>query len=222
MWILGHCVCICLGMSKQQKSRAFELELYPDTESYDCYAVLKWIRDHYDYVFCYHDKDVFEEDAEAHKKGDLKKAHYHVIIRWSGCPRYAGGLSKEMGVESRFFLALDGGDNSKKSLKYRLRYLIHMDEYEKYQYPVSDVKGSGRLKRLFLQYVGACNNLSVDEKMRQIMKYIKNERYVSTFAFIEFCLDYDLLDFYHKYGREINRLLDEHNYHYSYVSYDST
>ena len=128
------------------KSRAFEVVLYPDTESYDCYSVLKWIRQRHDYVFVYHDKDEYEEDSEKHKKGDLKPPHYHVIIRWSGCPRYASGLSKELGVEERFFLPIHGNDDSRTCLKYRLRYLIHADELEKYQYPISDVKGSGKLK----------------------------------------------------------------------------
>ena len=209
-------------MIRQIKSRAFEVVLYPDTQSYDCYSVLKWIRRHYDYVFVLHDKDVYEEDTEDHKKGDLKPKHYHLILRWSGSPRYAAGLSKEMGVESRFFLPIHGEDCKTTSLKSRLRYLVHANELEKYQYPVSDVKGCGKLKELFLLYIGSANDLSDEEKLKQIMHFVRNNRYISTDNFLCFCMDYGLLKFYHKYGREINRLIDEHNYHFFHSRYDLT
>lgn len=209
-------------MGRKIKSRAFEVVLYPDTESYDCYQVLKWIRQHYDYVFVLHDKDEYEEDSDTHKKGDIKPKHYHLILRWSGAPRYAAGLSKEFGVEERFFLPIHGDDNKTTSLKNRLRYLIHANELEKYQYAISDVKGGGKLKNLFLLYVGSCNDLSEEEKLKQILDFVRAQRYISTDSFLCFCMDYGLLGFYHKFGREINRVLDEHNYHFVRSHYDLT
>lgn len=208
-------------MARSIKSRAFEVVLYPETESYDCYKVLKWIRQHYDYVFVLHDKDVYEKDSEEHKTGDIKPKHYHLILRWSGAPRYASGLSKELGVEERFFLPIHGDDNKTTSLKNRLRYLIHLNELEKYQYAITDVKGGGKLKNLFLLYVGSSNDLSDEEKLKQVLDFVRQQKYISTDSFLCFCMDYGLLGFYHKFGREINRVLDEHNYHYNWRTYDN-
>lgn len=32
------------------------------------------------YAFILHDKDTYKDDNENHKKGDIKKAHYHIVI----------------------------------------------------------------------------------------------------------------------------------------------
>lgn len=202
------------------KSRAFEVELYPDTETYDCYSVLKYIRLKYDYVFSFHDKDTYETDTDDHKKGDLKKAHYHVIIRWAGCPRYASGLSKELGVPERFFLPIHGDEKSRTCLKYRLRYQIHLNELEKYQYPVSNVKGSGKLKELFLLYVNAERNGSLEENNKAICNYIKSCKYISTMDLFLYCIDNGLYWDYKKNCSTYHRILDEHNYFYNYKDLD--
>ena len=202
------------------KSRAFRIELYPDTTSYDCYSVMKYIQKNYDCVWCFHDKDVWDEDTEDHKKGDLKKFHYHFVIRYSGCPRYIGGISKEIGVAKQFILPVFGDDNSRNNLKYSLTYLVHLHELEKYQYPLSDVKGSGKLKKLFLLYAGGDRNYSDEEFWFLFKDWVSKNRYISTSALIEYFCTEGVLKQGNKYRGYVTRMIDEHNFHYSYKDYD--
>lgn len=60
-----------------------------------------------------------------------KKEHYHLILSLDN-PRSEKSLSKRLGIPSNLFQHV-------KSLRASNRYLIHMDNEEKIQYPLTDV-----------------------------------------------------------------------------------
>ena len=103
-----------------KESRIFLGILYPDSESYDCQKVLSRLEDTFsDFAYIIHDKDVNEE-------GEIKKAHIH----WCGkksSPAPLSTISNALGVEA---------NNIKfcRNWKLSLRYLIHADNPEKFQY----------------------------------------------------------------------------------------
>lgn len=198
------------------KSRAFRIELYSETESYDSYKVLKHIVKNYDCVFIYHNKDMFDD-------GTPKKPHYHFVIRWSGAPRYSSGLAKELGIDERFILPCYGDDNTRTCLKYSLTYLVHKDELEKYQYSTKEVrfyKKDSKLYQLFKRFTFSDVQLSEGEILLEIDNFIKSQRYVSTSNLLFFTVSNGWHGVYKKYSSTVHRLLDEHNYHYSYKDYD--
>lgn len=108
------------------RSRTFALELYPEDETH--VDKLEYIKNFYEYAYILHDKDVWEEDTEEHKIGELKKPHWHVIIRLNN-PRSIESLKKELQmkhIETCNFYAYT-------------RYLIHKDQPQKYQYNKNEI-----------------------------------------------------------------------------------
>ena len=72
-------------------------------------------------------------DKDTNPTGEEKKAHYHVVIMFEG-PK-----TKEQAQE--IFTLINGvGCEKVNSLRGYARYLCHMDNPEKYQYPQEDVR----------------------------------------------------------------------------------
>lgn len=72
-------------------------------------------------------------DKDTNPTGEEKKAHYHVVIM------YEGPKTKEQAQE--VFKLINGvGCEKVNSLRGYARYLCHMDNPEKYQYPQEDVR----------------------------------------------------------------------------------
>ena len=202
-------------MKHEIKSRAFKILLYPVTESYDTYQVMKHIVKNYDYVSIYHDKDVKED-------GTPDDPHFHYVIRWTGAPRYASGLAKEFGIDSRFFIPIYGGDDTTTGLKYSLTYLVHKDLLDKYQYNTRLVrhKPNSKLFTLFRRYVFTDVQLSEGEILLELVEFVRKNRYVSTADMIIYTVQNGWHQVYKKYTSQVHRLMDEHNTHYNYDNYD--
>ena len=104
--------------------RLFSIILYEESDSYDIKQVLFNIKSNKYYAFILHNKD---ENA----KGEIKKPHYHIIIRVdNACTIDA--LSKKLGVPSNYI------QNIKNERAY-IRYLIHFDDADKYQYDLNEI-----------------------------------------------------------------------------------
>lgn len=82
-----------------------------------------------------HDKDVYNKDDEKHKKGEIKKPHFHGIWQFSGPARLAQALN----VNQCF------GDKSPQfvepvaDLIGYTRYFAHLDDPQKAAYNVNDI-----------------------------------------------------------------------------------
>lgn len=83
-----------------------------------------------------HDQDIFLEDDEspyhAYKKGDRKPKHYHLVIH-SSYQRRVGGLIKELSRITGLPLNCISVKPS-VDITQCLRYLLHLDNPEKFQY----------------------------------------------------------------------------------------
>ena len=205
-------------MTKEQilnskKDRKFCILLYPDSESYNYKDVVEKIRLHYDYALITHDEDLWTEEDEAknpeHKAGTLKKAHVHVVMRWSqGSGRYRKGLAKELGIPYNFIEPADKLDDA-------LTYLIHFNHHDKHQYMIEEVEGNlvSRLSELI--------NFSADgreegESMMDLIEFISDyDGVLTTSEFMKYVIKTKQMNIYKKYSYAYHRMLDEHNFKYS-------
>lgn len=79
-----------------------------------------------------HDKDVYEEDGENHKKGDLKKPHYHVLLCFGNTTTYKTALSYAKEVGASIVKPIS-------SSKGAYDYWTHKNNPEKAQYNEEDM-----------------------------------------------------------------------------------
>lgn len=154
-----------------------------------------------------HDKDLDDE-------GKLKKPHYHIVLnRKDACT--ISSLSKRNNVEEHMIEPI------KKSFNGALKYLIHYNCNDKYEYEVEDVKFNDlTLERKFLDLV----NKEIPEV----------EKVMSIQDFIESCNDYIDIGVLGRYVQKINqwdafrrnityfiKLLDSHNGKISSLKFNS-
>lgn len=159
-----------------KQSRNFLGVIYPDSTSYDCKKVLSRIEDTFaDYAYVLHDKDVDEN-------GELKKPHIH----WCGkrSPAPISTVANALGVEPNSIEFC-------KNWKYSLRYLIHADNPDKFQYLPETVTANfpftpvieGKLEAL---------------KSRKIFNFINENPTISPNALAEWCFEHDLWSEYRR------------------------
>lgn len=107
--------------------RCFLGILYPDAENYDCQEVLKRLPLVFQsYAYILHDKD-------SDSQGVLKKPHFHWVGR--RIPSLLSTVVNLLGVP----------ENSIEychSFRASIRYLPHLDDPDKFQYPIEAVQGS--------------------------------------------------------------------------------
>ena len=133
-----------------RRDRKFELVLYPDSDSYDCDYVIQLAKSCFvDWAYCLHYADTTDD-------GELKKAHIHFIGKFSDA-RSPDVVCKDLG------LPINAISNI-KSWKAACRYLIHLDQPDKYQYQPDDVVSSFAILSAF--------SLPDEEQARRIMEYI--------------------------------------------------
>lgn len=142
--------------------------LYPDEDASHA-LILKYIEE---VKFLYpwflkitHDKDIWLDDGEGHKKGDLKKSHVHVVFKTNGAITL-NTLLKRFKLNSAVFQPC-------QEYKAYCIYLLHQD-YEsringKHVYSVDDLVGDEKLIRQISQ-----NDNSVQFELSQIVHQQQN------------------------------------------------
>ena len=123
---------------KERRFRKFCILLYQDTESYDTAEILDFIMGNimtWNYIL--HDMDEKEyksdEFPDDYEEGDgiHKKAHIHVVVRTKNGHTLTA-FAKLLGIDSRFIQVCT-------SYRSAVRYLIHADDSDKYQYNMLDI-----------------------------------------------------------------------------------
>lgn len=103
--------------------RKFELVLYPDSTTYTCDEVILKAQKYFDFwAYCLHDHDI-------HEDGTPKKAHYHFYGK-KYTTMTPAGVCYQLGLREN---DIANCHNWKSSI----RYLIHLDNPNKYQYDPS-------------------------------------------------------------------------------------
>lgn len=86
------------------------------------------------YSYIIHDKDIYEEDTKDHKKGELKPAHIHLLLKFKeDQPQHIKNIANWFSIPENFLSKI------KHSWKATCLYQIHYNAEDKYQYPISDV-----------------------------------------------------------------------------------
>ena len=126
----------------KDKYRLFSIILYEISDDYDTNEVFKNIKANKYYAFILHnlDKD---------NKGEFKKAHYHIIIRLDNASTISA-LAKKLGIKENYIQHI-------KNERAYIRYLIHFDDLDKYQYPIEQIHSS----RMY------------DRKIKRLLKILK-------------------------------------------------
>ena len=196
-------------MSKKSdkfRSKSFMLLLYDEDETHR--KAMDKIKSSYDYACILHDKDVYEEDEVdsntgelIHRKGDLKKPHYHFVVRFNN-QRWNTALAEELGITQNYIMQPDSFDRA-------LAYLVHHFEPEKYQYPIEEV--SGPLKFRLIQVINH-DNKTESERVLEILEIIDNSD--SDIQFSVFCKYMAKMGYWSDFRRSASlfmRYIDEHN-----------
>lgn len=171
------------------RSRNFTIVLYPEDRTH--VEALECIKKQFSYAYILHDKDTYEKDQTnentgeiEHKKGEIKKAHWHVLITFVN-PRSDTTIKEIIGNEKIHI--------EKSSFYQMARYLIHMDNPNKYQYKKQDIETNikerieNALKREYDKE---------EEKSRILLDYIFKESNKSVLTFkqlTQFAIDNDCL-----------------------------
>lgn len=163
-------------LSFNSKKRYFAFLLYPESINSEWKQILINLKQRVFYI--YHDKDIILET------GEVKKPHYHVMIMYDS-PRSDATVSK---------IATSCGSNGhleriESKSKY-MRYLIHLDNPEKYQYGFEDVVSLGGA-----DYVKEIRTkLKVgNDKLKIISEMINfcNDNNIEVYAdFLSYCVKY--------------------------------
>lgn len=126
------------------RGTVYQFLLYPDNDSH--MKALDTIKSCYEYAYILHDKDVSDE-------GEVKKVHIHCIVKLPK-PKTLHSLCNDVGLEDRFCQKVNNE-------KYALRYLIHKDNKDKYQYSENDILSN--MNYLVIEkYIN--NDIPIEEK----------------------------------------------------------
>lgn len=150
-----------------KSSRSWELVLYPDAENYCCDEVIANAVQYFEqWAYILHDSDTTAV-------GDAKKSHYHFYGKCP-TPRTPQSVSNVIGVP------LESIRNVNK-WKSAIRYLIHADNPEKFQYEPDSVSSNFPLDGIF--------TISDDKQARLIMQHILDTRSSSIVELTSWALD---------------------------------
>ena len=177
-------------MSSSIRDRKFCVILYPDDATH--MDAFEKIKESFDCAYILHDSDTLDT-------GELKKPHYHVVFTFPN-PRYLSSVAEDLGIPENYI---------ERCLKLNsaLRYLIHADNPDKYQYPLEAVGGSlkSKLEKLLVDVSEEAQILSLIQFLddtpakvsyRDLLVYACQNGYYSSFR---------------RLGYGMKLLLDDHN-----------
>ena len=180
-------------MVSNDRSLVWCLVLYPNEDSTHKQA-LEYIEKNYSYAFIEHNSDIDEN-------GQLKKSHTHVVIRFTNY-KWQNALAKELNIKPNY---LEKCRNLEKALK----YLIHFEDSDKFQYDIDLVHGDLKKK---LKYYLRDTNITESEKVLQLINFIKEyDKRLRLSEFIEICCQCNMYDIYRRSQFSFNKIIEEHN-----------
>lgn len=206
---------------KPFKTRVATLELYPECPEH--YMALRQI--YYalgngilnscplQYAMILHDADKLDDDADMDERlknsydGIHKKPHVHVVIYFANA-RYNTGVAKLLKVSSNYVKMFHDLDD-------RLRYLCHMDNIEKYSYPVDRVIGTLSTRMLDLQTAYSMSPRDMYWSAKELIDSVPLDKYISKTHFQDLLRRKGLsaILFHSQYYRPLCELIHDHNHY---------
>lgn len=181
-------------MIKNVRSKYYSLVLYPNEDATHK-SCIDYISSHFDYALIKHNCDLKDNSLE------LKKEHYHVVIAFKNY-RYLNSLIEELNISSNYI-------ETSNSLESALKYLIHFDNKEKYQYSIDDV--SGTLKEKLRFYVDKAQRTGESSETLLILETIDSMGYIYLKEFMTFICENDLYSTYRRNYIAFKDIITEHN-----------
>ena len=170
-------------------NRNFTLLLYEEDKTHT--EALNKIKQRYDYASILHDKDITED-------GEIKKEHIHCVIRVGNNPRWKSAVAKELGIKENY---IEGCNLDKQ-----LRYLIHFDNKQKYQYNIEKVEGT--LKKRLKEIINKEGKTEC-EKITTIINYIESrEERIDITSFSIWCAENGYWDVFRRASQIIIKIID--------------
>lgn len=173
------------------RARNFNLILYPEDESHA--KAIEYIERNFDYAMILHDRDCDEY-------GEIKKEHYHVVLRFKNA-KWNTALAEELKIKENYI-------EEARSLKHSLLYLIHYFDEDKFQYVLDDVKGS--LKTRLKDIINNSQKTS-DEKAIEIMKWIDEQEFITISQLMWYCSSIGYWSMVQRSFSMFSRYIEEHN-----------
>lgn len=179
-----------MSKSSNIRARKYRLLLYPDCPQH--MSALDLIRnDGVKYALILHDKDMLD--------GELKKPHYHVDI-WYDNARYLSPILQWLGIESNYIQVSNNATHD-------LRYLIHKDDPDKYQYSIDDVETNMRD-----EVDKAVVDASEEDRVLALLDLLDGiDSAVSTASYIRLICNAGMYDIYRRCQYTYMQVLREHN-----------
>lgn len=173
------------------RSTNFNLVLYEEDESHK--KALELITKNYDYAMICHDSDADED-------GVVKKAHYHVVIRFPNA-KWNTALASELNIAENYI-------ENCRNLKNSLLYLIHFYDKDKYQYDIKDVTGT--LKKRMVMFIQN-EDKTESEKILEILEEIDEKDFIYLVPFVKHIANIGYWDVFRRSSHIIMRYIEEHN-----------
>lgn len=181
------------------RSRCFNLVLYNDNENH-LKALEKIKKEQEYYAYILHDKDI-------DKDGNLKKPHYHVIVKFQNA-HYKTPFCKDLNVEENLVECAD-------SIKASLLYLIHWNNHDKIGYDLTEVHGP--MFSSLQKYLQAENEVE-DERVMSIYELIYSCKYILKYSeLFRLICDNGLYSDYRRGYSIIKDIIEEHNSQYCFT-----
>lgn len=206
---------------KPFKTRVACLELYPECpEHYSAlrqlyYALGNGVLNQcpLQYAMILHDMDKLDVDSDVDERlsnsydGIHKKPHVHVVIYFANA-RYNTGVARLLKVSSNYVKMFHDLDD-------RLMYLCHMDNVEKYAYPIDRVIGSLSKRMLDLQTSYSQSPRDMYWSAKEIIDSFPLDKYISKTYFQDLLRKKGLSSilFHSQYYRPLCELIQDHNFH---------
>lgn len=114
-----------MGEQQNWRARNVKFLLYPEDETH--VSALDYIKANFAYVGILHDKDKNED-------GTLKKPHWHIMVMFPN-DRFCNAIAKRLKITPNYIRRVE--DKNRFA-----RYLVHLDNADKYQYPLDELFGN--------------------------------------------------------------------------------
>lgn len=177
-------------MSSSIRDRKFCVILYPDDSTH--MTAFEKIKESFDCAYILHDSDTLDT-------GVLKKPHYHVVFTFPN-PRYLSSVAEDLGIPENYI---------ERCLKLNsaLRYLIHADNPDKYQYSLESVGGTlkAKLEKLI-------SDVSEESQILQLIDFLDSQTCrVSYRDLLVYACQNGFYSTFRRLGYGMKLLLDDHN-----------
>lgn len=193
-------------MADKYRSRCFDLLLYDEDQTHK--DALAKLSTGYKYIAILHDKDTWSDDEnipDGYAAGDLKKPHWHVIVRFPQA-RWSTAVAAELGIAENYIQKCVSYDGS-------LLYLVHRGLPDKYQYDPSECIGN-LIKDL---EKALTDEVDTDEKMLDVIAILDDKDYWSMRSFLEEAARRKRGGMALRMGGFLSTLINQHNQSNEYL-----